>query len=180
MGLQEYSDKRDFNLSPEPKGGNGKGPKGGKEPVFVVQKHDASRLHFDFRLEVDGVLKSWAVPKGPSMNPKDKRLAVMVEDHPLDYANFEGVIPEGEYGAGTVEIWDKGTFEIAKGHPSADESLKDGRLEFVLHGKKLKGIFALVRTKMDGKDDNWLLIKKNDEYAVHTPYDAMKIPSHGG
>ncbi len=126
-------------------------------PVFVIHEHHARRLHFDLRLEMDDVLKSWAVPKGPSLNPKDKRLAVMVEDHPLDYATFEGTIPEGMYGAGTVAIWDKGIFEIEGG------SLKSGKFDLRFHGKKLKGTFALAR--MSGKDKEWLLIKKRDKHA---------------
>jgi bifunctional non-homologous end joining protein LigD len=126
-------------------------------PVFVIHEHHAKRLHFDLRLEMDGVLKSWAVPKGPSMNPKEKRLAIMVEDHPLEYASFEGTIPEGMYGAGSVAIWDKGTFEIEVG------SLQKGKLDIKFHGKKLKGIFALAR--MSGKDKEWLLIKKTDKHA---------------
>ena len=161
MNLNEYDAKRNFADTPEP--GPAVTHDGGKDPVFVVQKHDASHLHYDFRLEADGVLKSWAVPKGPSMNPHDKRLAVMVEDHPLDYANFEGVIPEGNYGAGTVEIWDKGTYTPAGKHHNMKEAIGDGLLEFTLHGKKLKGMFALVCTHMDGKDNNWLLIKKKEE-----------------
>jgi bifunctional non-homologous end joining protein LigD len=129
-------------------------------PTFVIHEHHAKRLHFDLRLEMDGVLKSWAVPKGPSMNPKDKRLAVMVEDHSLEYGNFEGVIPEGMYGAGTVLIRDKGKYEIKEG------SLKEGRLSIIFYGKKLKGAFALVRPRrMTGKDKEWLLIKKADEFA---------------
>lgn len=124
-------------------------------PSFTVQEHHATRLHWDFRLEMDGVLKSWAVPKGPSMDPSEKRLAVMVEDHPLDYGGFEGTIPEGQYGAGTVLIWDKGSYEPAGG------SLKEGTFEFVLHGRKLKGMFTLVRMKGRGPN-NWLLIKKKD------------------
>jgi bifunctional non-homologous end joining protein LigD len=126
-------------------------------PIFVVHEHHARHLHFDLRLEMDGVLKSWAVPKGPSMNPKDKRLAILVEDHTLDYGSFEGVIPEGQYGAGTVLIWDKGDFKLKAG------SIKQGRLEFTLEGKKLKGMFVLV--KMSGKEKEWLLMKKKDEYA---------------
>jgi bifunctional non-homologous end joining protein LigD len=126
-------------------------------PIFVVHEHHARRLHFDLRLEMENVLKSWAVPKGPSMNPKDKRLAVMVEDHPLEYAPFEGTIPEGMYGAGTVVIWDKGTFEIEEGN------LKSGKLGIIFHGKKLKGAFALAR--MTGKDKEWLMIKKRDKFA---------------
>lgn len=126
-------------------------------PVFVVHEHHARRLHFDLRLEMGKVLKSWAVPKGPSMSPKDKRLAVMVEDHPLDYASFEGTIPEGTYGAGTVVIWDDGTFELEGG------SLRNGKLDIAFYGKKLKGVFALA--KMSGKEKEWLLIKKKDRYA---------------
>lgn len=126
-------------------------------PMFVVHEHHARKLHFDLRLEMEGVLKSWAVPKGPSMNPKDKRLAIMVDDHALEYGDFEGVIPEGTYGAGTVRIWDKGNYEIKEG------SLKKGRLSLVFYGKKLKGAFALA--KMTGKDTEWLLIKKADDFA---------------
>lgn len=126
-------------------------------PEFVVHEHHARHLHFDFRLEMDGILKSWAVPKGPSMNPADKRLAIMVEDHPLDYVSFEGMIPEGNYGAGTVVIWDRGTYNLISG------SAGTGRIEMLLNGKKLKGAFVL--TKMKGKDKEWLLIKKKDEHA---------------
>lgn len=156
--LEAYKKKRNFKKTAEPSGAQEK--KTGAEPIFVVQKHDASHLHYDFRLEIDGVLKSWAVPKGPSLDPKDKRLAVHVEDHPLAYGSFEGTIPEGEYGAGTVEIWDTGTYENAKPEP-IEESLEKGRVEVILHGKKLKGTFALVR--MQGEDNkNWLLIKTKD------------------
>ncbi|MEW6107955.1 MAG: DNA polymerase ligase N-terminal domain-containing protein [Nitrospirota bacterium] len=126
-------------------------------PVFVIHEHHAKKLHFDLRLEMDGVLKSWAVPKGPSMNPADKRLAVMVDDHELDYADFEGTIPEGMYGAGDVFIWDRGSYELKAGN------IKSGKLEIVFKGKKLKGLFALV--KMSGKEREWLLIKKRDEFA---------------
>ncbi|KAF0143554.1 MAG: DNA ligase (ATP) [Nitrospirae bacterium] len=125
--------------------------------VFVVHEHHARHLHFDFRIEMEGVLKSWAVPKGPSMNPSDKRLAIMVEDHPLDYGSFEGVIPEGNYGAGTVVIWDRGTYNLLAG------GIYKGKIEIMLQGEKLKGVFVL--TRMKGKDKEWLLIKKNDEYA---------------
>jgi len=126
-------------------------------PKFVVHEHHASHLHFDFRLEMEGVLKSWAVPKGPSMNPKDKRLAIMVDDHTLEYGSYEGIIPDGSYGAGAVVIWDKGEFELLRG------SVKEGRLEFRLKGKKLRGAFAMAR--MSGKEKEWLLIKKRDEFA---------------
>ena len=176
MSLKEYQEKRRFGETPEPGGTEKVSP--GREAAFVIQKHDASHLHWDFRLEADGVLKSWAVPKGPSMNPKDRRLAVRVEDHPLDYGGFEGVIPEGNYGAGTVEIWDRGTFTPLEKHRDVGRAIEDGLLEFSLHGRKLKGLFSLVRTHMDGKDKNWLLIKHDDAYAVHDEYDAKEIPSH--
>src|SRR5690554_4459828 len=164
MSLQEYKKKRDFRKTREPKGGRKK-TRAGRS--FVVQKHDASRLHYDFRLELDGVLKSWAVPKGPSLDPKKKHLAVMVEDHPVEYGTFEGIIPEGEYGGGTVMIWDKGTWEPVDDDPA--EALRRGKLSFKVHGKRLKGEWALVR--MRGRDDddddgkNWLLLKHKDEFA---------------
>jgi bifunctional non-homologous end joining protein LigD len=138
-----------------------------------VQKHEATRLHYDFRLEAEGVLKSWAVPKGPSMNTEDKRLAMMVEDHPFDYRTFEGIIPEGNYGAGTVMVWDQGNY-IALGARDAKESdkliragIKKGELKFILNGTKLKGGFAMVKLKNDrtGKGNSWLLFKERDEYA---------------
>ena len=135
-------------------------------PQFVVQEHHASRLHYDFRLEVNGVLKSWAIPKGPSMNPADKRLAVLVDDHPLEYATFEGMIPSGRYGAGAVVIWDAGTYELLGG-PDAAAQLQQGSLKFRLHGQQLKGVFALVKLtgpRTTGKE--WLLMKKMDEYAL--------------
>lgn len=167
MALTEYKKKRSFDETPEPTGGKAKGEK----LQFVVQKHDASRLHYDFRLEMKGVLKSWAVPKGPSLNPAEKRLAMMVEDHPFDYKNFEGIIPEGNYGAGTVIVWDEGTYEPVEdvGEKSAQEkhllkALQGGSVKIRLHGKKLKGEFALVRTKGRG-ENSWLLIKHRDRYA---------------
>jgi bifunctional non-homologous end joining protein LigD len=159
--LATYRAKRDFSKTPEPppdrkrKTGNS----------FVIQKHAATRTHFDFRLEHDGVLKSWAVTKGPSLDPAQKRLAVMTEDHPLEYGKFEGVIPKGEYGGGPVMIWDEGTWEPI-GDP--DEGLAKGDLKFRLHGTRLKGDWVLVRMKKDrtgGKRENWLLIKKRDDYA---------------
>ncbi|HMS33686.1 MAG TPA: DNA ligase D [Ignavibacteria bacterium] len=167
MSLSLYKKKRDFKKTPEPlKSSSGKKGK----LRFVVQKHDASHLHYDFRLEMEGVLKSWAVPKGPSMDPSDKRLAVMVEDHPLDYGNFYGIIPEGNYGAGVVEIWDKGTFRPME-NPGKEKDeklllamLNKGDLKIILNGHYLKGAFALVRMK-DEKEKNWLLIKKKDRYA---------------
>jgi DNA ligase D, 3''-phosphoesterase domain len=170
MGLSTYKKKRSFNKTPEPKGGKATG----NQLRFVVQKHDATRLHYDFRLEMEGVLKSWAVPKGPSLNPEDKRLAMMVEDHPYDYRNFEGVIPRGNYGAGTVIVWDEGTYEPlgTTGNKKEQEKvllkqLKNGSLKVVLHGAKLKGEFALVKLK-NSEDNAWLLIKHRDKYAKTT------------
>lgn len=168
MGLTEYKKKRTFTKTPEPTGG-----KSAKTKLhFVVQKHAASRLHYDFRLEMEGVLKSWAVPKGPSMNPADKRLAMLVEDHPYDYKSFEGIIPEGNYGAGTVLIWDQGTYEPqekVKGKAAQEKLLlkgfKSGSLKFRLHGDKLKGEFVLVKTPRRA-ENAWLLIKNRDEFAT--------------
>jgi len=140
----------------------------------VFHKHQARNLHYDLRLEVDGVLVSWAVPKGPSLDPARKRLAVMVEDHPLDYADFEGSIPDGEYGAGAVMIWDRGTYRSLKDSPVA-EALAEGHLEIFVHGQKLKGRYALVRTKWGGQK-NWLLIKMNDEYAERGREIAGEMP----
>jgi DNA ligase D-like protein (predicted 3'-phosphoesterase) len=131
--------------------------------IYVIQKHDARTLHYDFRLEVDGVLVSWAVPKGPSLNPAQKRLAIKVEDHPRDYAEFEGTIPEDEYGGGTVMVWDTGTYNNIK-DLSLDEALSKGRLEIVIEGKKLRGKYAVIRTGAEGTK-NWLLIKMKDEHA---------------
>jgi bifunctional non-homologous end joining protein LigD len=166
MALEEYKRKRDFQQTPEPR------PKVAKDNQrrFVVQKHRATRLHYDFRLEMDGVLKSWAVPKGPSLDPADKRLAMQVEDHPVSYFDFEGIIPPGNYGAGTVMVWDLGTWE-----PMGDAAamLKMGDLKFRLDGQKLKGEFALVHIKSrrpDSKGTEWLLIKHRDAY-VQEDYD---------
>lgn len=175
MPLHDYHKKRDFDKSPE--------PKGKKKSVsdalrFVVQRHAASRLHYDFRLEMDGVLKSWAIPKGPSLNPADKRLAMHVEDHPYEYRNFEGTIPKGSYGAGEVEIWDEGTYEpVQKKKGKTDDltmraDLHKQSLKFILHGKKLKGEFALVKIKNAQEENAWLLIKHKDEYAQNEAYDA--------
>ena len=176
MPLEEYKRKRRFEETPEP---------AGKVELrsghrFVVQKHDATRLHYDFRLEMEGVLKSWAVPKGPSLDPADKRLAMQVEDHPVSYFDFEGNIPEGNYGAGTVMVWDMGTWEPlspvavqGKYNPGTDAEavamLAKGDLKFRLHGKKLNGDFALIKMKgrrPGSKGTEWLLIKKHDDYAV--------------
>jgi bifunctional non-homologous end joining protein LigD len=175
MALSVYNKKRNFAQTPEPTG------KTNRKNLFrfVVQRHDASRLHYDFRLELGGILKSWAVPKGPSMNPADKRLAVMVEDHPSSYIDFEGTIPEGNYGAGTVEIWDKGHFIPvdqdleALGERQALRALKKGELKFMIKGEKLEGGFVLVRMKEGEK--NWLLIKHKDEYAVSKKYDSEAV-----
>ena len=175
MSLETYNKKRTFKDTPEPEGSKNVGVQ--KELSFVIQRHKASRLHYDFRLEMEGVLKSWAVPKGPSMNPGDKRLAMMVEDHPYVYKDFTGVIPEGNYGAGIVEIWDKGTYTAIDGkhvkNPEKEllQGLKDGNLKFSMNGKKLKGEFALVKIK--SKEDNtWLLIKHRDQYATDEDYDS--------
>ena len=167
MSLSEYNQKRNFNSTLEPLG-RIKGPS--TELIFVVQKHAASHLHYDFRLEMDGVLKSWAIPKGPSMNPADKRLAIMVEDHPYSYKDFEGAIPEGNYGAGNVIVWDNGTYIIAdengldKFENKLHSDLQKGHLSFILNGKKLKGEFVLVKLKTK-QENSWLLIKSKDQYA---------------
>src|SRR5437868_3220373 len=174
MALEEYKRKRNFKATPEP------GPEVGKKNAhrFVVQKHRASHLHFDFRLEMEGVLKSWAVPKGPSLDPAEKRLAMHVEDHPVSYFDFEGTIPEGNYGAGTVMVWDVGTWEPVApqpgGKPNASEMLAKGDLKFRLHGEKLNGEFVLAHMKSrrpGSKGNEWLLIKKRDEH-VQEGFDA--------
>ncbi len=177
MSLTRYKQKRNFTETAEPEGKEQSG-KGALK--FVIQRHAATRLHYDFRLEMEGVLKSWAVPKGPSLNPKDKRLAMMVEDHPFSYRTFEGVIPEGNYGAGVVEIWDEGTYEHIEddnrktGEKKLLSDLHKGSLKFILHGKKLKGEFALVKIK-NSDDNSWLLIKHKDEYSVSKAFDAEKL-----
>ena len=157
--LAKYRSMRDFGVTAEPSGERAPSAKGNS---FVIQKHAARRLHYDFRLELDGVLLSWSVPKGPSLSPKERRLAVRTEDHPLDYANFEGIIPAGQYGGGTVVVWDRGTWE-AEGDPR--EGVKKGRLTFQLHGEKLSGRWHLVRTRPNGKSEEWLLFKGKDEAA---------------
>jgi len=162
--LAEYRKKRDFARTPEPASSKVRSRKGG-EPRFVVQMHHASHLHFDFRLEAGGTLKSWAIPKGPSMDPADKRLAMRVEDHPLEYANFEGQIPTGNYGAGQVIVWDNGTYGLFEGEDPARE-IERGSVKLVMHGKKLRGNFALVKIRSrDGSDNAWLLIKERDKFA---------------
>jgi bifunctional non-homologous end joining protein LigD len=166
MSLEEYRAKRHFSKTREPSGRDRS--RSGLNRIFVVQKHDATRLHYDFRLEIREVLASWAVPKGPSLNPAVKRLAIRTEDHPIEYANFEGVIPEGEYGAGTVMIWDKGTYE-PEGDLSPEQQLAQGEIKLILHGEKLQGGFVLIqpgkRLVSAGKKTRWLLIKRRDGYA---------------
>ena len=168
MSLSAYNKKRKFSETPEPVGKEKSSAKGLR---FVIQKHDATNLHYDFRLEMKGVLKSWAIPKGPSLNPSDKRLAMMVEDHPYDYRTFEGIIPEGNYGGGTVIVWDEGTYEPmnSEGLDKKEQEklllkqLHAGDLKLLMHGKKIKGTYALFRLKKEEK--SWLLVKKADEFA---------------
>lgn len=166
--LTEYRKKRDFSRTGEPEGAPVKSSR--REPAFVVQKHAASHLHFDFRLELDGVMKSWAVPKGPSLDPSVKRLAMQVEDHPIEYNKFEGIIPEGEYGGGTVMLWDRGSYTAPDPGPDPIVRLREGYergdFKFVLKGKRLRGGWVLVRLKRgDAAKPQWLLIKHRDEYA---------------
>ena len=170
--LKEYRDRRDLSESPEPLGEltDGEG-----EPIFVVQKHAASTLHYDLRLESGGVLKSWAVPKGPSMDPKVRRLAVPTEDHPMAYAGFEGVIPEGNYGAGTVIVWDRGTFANMKEGKGFAESLEEGHATIRLDGEKLRGGFALIRTGGGGRP-RWLFFKMKDGEARPGSDVAEEMP----
>lgn len=163
--LKEYIDKRDLNDSPEPRG---KSNSNHDQPIFVIQQHDASNMHYDFRLEVNGVLKSWAIPKGPSTDPKDKRLAIPTEDHPLDYARFEGIIPEGHYGAGEVIIWDYGTY---RSEDDVEEAYQQGQIKVWLEGEKISGGYALIRTD-DGNDARWLLVKEDDDES-----DARRKPT---
>lgn len=174
MSLAKYKQKRNFSGTPEPAGTVKE--KTSKKLIFTVQRHHASHLHYDFRLELNGTLKSWAVPKGPSMNPADKRLAMMVEDHPISYAMFEGDIPEGNYGAGHVDVWDHGTYEPVDENGEVistaafNWALHAGSIKFRLKGKKLKGEFALVHMKKDEK--TWLLIKHRDKYATDEDYSS--------
>jgi bifunctional non-homologous end joining protein LigD len=163
--LEEYRGKRNFDVTAEPKGARSR-TKSPSELLYVIQKHQASHLHYDFRLEWRGVLLSWAVPKGPSLDPSIKRLASRVEDHPVEYGGFEGVIPEGEYGGGTVMLWDRGTWTPEV--PDVDAALEKGDLKFTLDGKKLRGSWVLVRTKLGyggSKKPQWLLIKHRDDFA---------------
>src|SRR5437667_7560824 len=171
----EHQRKRRFDRTPEPPVPvpAEKGSEPSSENTFVVQKHAARRLHYDFRLAIDGTLKSWAVPKGPSLNTSDKRLAVQTEDHPLEYGGFEGKIPEGSYGAGTVMVWDRGSF-LVEGTLDAEAQLKKGELKFILNGEKLRGSFVLVKLKHSEKGNEWLLIKHKD--AAEDP--AYEIDAH--
>jgi DNA ligase D-like protein (predicted 3'-phosphoesterase) len=194
--LAEYLERRDFSRTPEPKGG---GTKGGREgPIFVIQKHEASNLHFDFRLEIDGILKSWVVPRGFSTDPSEKRLALPTEDHPLAYSEFEGVIPEGEYGSGTVLVWDAGVYRTLKteddGAPvPLPDQIRDGHLTVWLQGEKVSGGYALTRTSRSNDEERWILVKMEDDEAdarrnpVSTEPDSVltgrsldEIRAHGG
>jgi len=168
MSLTQYFKKRNFKKTPEPKGKER--DYSSRKLSFVVQEHHASTLHYDFRLEIDGVLKSWAIPKGPSLDPREHHLAIRTEDHPFDYQSFEGVIPEGNYGAGNVIIWDSGWYESRKGQPDDSEEmlrseLKKGHITFILHGRKLHGEFALIKMHDEKQENAWLLVKKEDEFA---------------
>lgn len=182
---EEYQAKRDFTKTKEPQGNSRKG--NDLRPIFVIQKHAASNLHYDFRLEISGTLKSWAVPKGPSIDPSTKRMAIPTEDHPIDYAWFEGTIPQGEYGGGTVMIWDKGTFvNINKDKNAAEisleESYQQGRIEVRIEGEKLRGGFALVKMKSGKMAGNWLLTKMKDEFANpdYDPVQSETLSSESG
>lgn len=171
--LKEYKGKRDFSKTPEPIGNENDEH---ETPIYVIQKHDASNLHYDLRLESNGVLKSWAVPKGPSMDPSVKRLAITTEDHPIAYADFEGVIPEGHYGAGTVIVWDYGTFKNTKDDISFEEALEDGHATIDIKGQKLEGEFALIRTNRGGKNQ-WLFFKMKDGKAKPDSDIAFEQPN---
>jgi len=165
VALEEYVRKRSFEKTPEPKPSTKVSKQSANASYFCVQRHDATRLHYDFRLEIAGVLKSWAVPKGPTLDPAVKRLAAHVEDHPIEYGDFEGNIPAGQYGGGSVMLWDNGTFELVGDTPGLAQ-IERGDLKFKLHGQKLNGEFALVHMKGRGKGNDWLLIKKRDEAAA--------------
>lgn len=176
-GLDRYRSKRDFSRTGEPSGEQAGGGNGAGRARFVIQKHAASRLHYDFRLEVEGVLKSWAVPKGPTVDSNDRRLAVQTEDHPLDYIDFEGVIPEGEYGGGTVLVWDNGWYENLRAQKDDDArdmagSIEDGFVEVRLDGEKIRGGYVLKRTNGEGEKSRWLMIKMKDDAA-----DARRKPT---
>lgn len=160
--LTAYRKKRDFALTSEPKGESHAQKQ--KRSIFVIQKHAATHLHYDFRLEIGNILKSWAIPKGPSLNPQEKRLAIETEDHPLEYKDFEGIIPEGQYGGGTVLIWDRGTYESYPNGLSLEKDYQKGNLDITLEGEKLKGRYVIRRIR-NGEKPQWLLIKVKDEYA---------------
>jgi bifunctional non-homologous end joining protein LigD len=186
MGLGEYKRKRDFKKTAEPAGAAKTRARKTPANRFIIQKHDASRLHYDFRLEMDGVLKSWAVPKGLPWAQAERHLAVEVEDHPIDYADFEGIIPEGQYGGGTVMLWDRGTYELT---PPGDplEAVRKGKLHVILHGEKAKGEWALIRIRAEGGKNQWLLMKtaggikpiskKRDDQSVKTGRTMKQIAS---
>jgi bifunctional non-homologous end joining protein LigD len=176
MGLREYKKKRDFAVTAEPSGAPSipKTVKGASR--FVIQKHDATRLHYDFRLQMEGVLKSWAVPKGLPWDKGVKHLAVEVEDHPVEYAGFEGVIPEGQYGGGTVMLWDRGTYRVFGEDPV--KSLREGKLHFVLEGEKAKGEWRLVRTQMQAAKPQWLLLKSGESMqSISKKLDDQSVTS---
>src|SRR5699024_5792086 len=170
MSLRDYARKRSFDATPEPSGEARARRRRAREPIFVVQLHHARSRHYDFRLEADGALKSWAVPKGPSLRAGEKRRAVEVEDHPLGDAGFEGEVPAGQYGAGKVEIFDSGTWAAEE---DALESIAAGKLDFVLEGERLRGRFTLVRTAGKSRQPQWLLIKRSDEHARDADADAL-------
>ena len=174
MDLTEYNKKRDFLKTPEPEGELLSDINAQR---FVIQRHKARALHYDLRLEISGTLKSWAIPKGPSMNPNDKRLAVRTEDHPIEYLHFHGTIPKGNYGAGEMVIWDSGTFEVDRTEIDlpAHKQLAKGNLKLVFSGNLIKGNFALVKTGMRGNSENWLLIKKKDIYSTDLFYDSEAL-----
>ena len=166
--LDEYRKKRELDSTPEPEVRESDSPR--ERKLFVIQKHDASSLHYDFRLQVEEVLCSWAVPKGPSTDPSEKRLALRTEDHPLEYGDFEGVIPEDQYGAGRVIVWDRGGYRNLRKEKSVEESVEEGHVAVWLEGEKIRGGYALTRTGTGG-DENWLLVKMDDEEA-----DARRNP----
>lgn len=174
MEKKKYNQKRDFTKTSEPK--EEKRKSSGDDPIFVIQKHDSTKLHYDFRIEINGTLKSWSIPKGPSTDPSEKQLAIPTEDHPLEYADFEGVIPEDEYGGGTVMVWDKGTFQNLKKNQQGEsmtleDSYKNGAIEINVKGEKLSGGYALIKMESGKMEGTWLLIKMDDEKA-----DARRNP----
>ena len=175
MSLKKYSEKRHFDRTPEPPAAPAPHAKGGANLQFCVQRHHATHLHYDFRLEAGGALKSWAVPKGPTLDSGEKRLAMMVEDHPIEYGGFEGVIPKGNYGAGSVMLWDRGTYDLL-GEATVEEQLARGDFKFHLNGKKLRGDFALVRMKR-GKGNEWLLLDRKSTRLNSSHEFVSRMPS---